>query len=483
MLRVWAYRAQLGTPNADEAVVGLMARHVLDGELTVFYWGQAYGGTQEVLLTAPLFSAFDSSWLLLRLVSIVLGAVAALLVWRVGLRTLGEPAATAAGLVFWLWPPFTLVALTHSQGFYASNVVYCALLLLLALRVVERPERGRIAVLGLVLGLAFWQTAQIVPVAAGVIAWTIWKAPRALRELPVALAAALAGALPWLLWNLDHGWESLAQPDYGDKLQSLRLLASPTLPMMVGLRAPFSAELLLPAALTYLLYVALVVLFVVGAIRTRRRTVSLLYTVAAVFPFVYALAPKTSLALGTPRFIVVLTPVLALLLAQVATTYARAVAVVLLVTVVSVVTIERMDDWFSGTPRAITHEIGLGPRHTLQWVPRDLGPLVDTLDELGIDHVYAEYWLAYRLAFDTRERIVAVENPFDDVTVVDGLAVPGEAEVVRYEQYDHAVRRARAGYVFYEQILDTIPIVPELERAGYTRHDVGSYVVFAPPAR
>ena len=147
------------------------------------------------------------------------------------------------------------------------------------------------------------------------------------------------------------------------------------------------------------------------------------------------------------------------------------------------VTIERMDDWFSGTPRAITHEIGLGPRHTLQWMPRDLGPLVDTLDELGIDHVYAEYWLAYRLAFDTRERIVAVENPFDDVTVVDGLAVPGEAEVVRYEQYDHAVRRARAGYVFYEQILDTIPIVPELERAGYTRHDVGSYVVFAPPAR
>ena len=53
-LRIWTYRSTLGIPNADEAVVGLMARHVLDGELTTFYWGQAYGGSQEVLLTAPL---------------------------------------------------------------------------------------------------------------------------------------------------------------------------------------------------------------------------------------------------------------------------------------------------------------------------------------------------------------------------------------------------------------------------------------------
>ena len=484
VLRVWAYRAVLGTPNADEAVVGLMVRHVLDGELTTFYWGQAYGGTQEVLLTAPLFWAFDSSWLALRIVPILLSGIAALLVWRVGLRTIGPTAAAVAGLVFWVWPPFNVFILTHQQGFYASNVVYCALLLLLALRLVERPDRTRAAVFGLVLGLAFWQTAQIVPVAAGIVGWVLWRRRDALRPLWVALPFAVLGALPWLVWNIRHGWGSLVQPDYGDKLESLRLLASPTLPMMVGLRAPFSAELLLPAALTYVVYLGLLALFVVGAVRARGRDVMLLYVVTATFPVVYMLAPKTSLALGTPRFIVVLTPLLALLLAQFATTYRRAAVALALATAISVVTVQRMDDWFTGTPRVTTREEGLGPRHTVQWVPRDLRPLAADLEEREIDRVFAEYWLAYRLAFDTRGRILAVENPFDEVAIENGLALPGRApEGVRHPPYDRGVRAGPAAFVFYRQFVDEIPIVPALERAGYRRHDVGGYVVYEPPQR
>lgn len=481
-LRVWAYRSVSGTPNGDEAVVGLMARHVLDGELTAFYWGQAYGGTQEVLLTAPIFAIAGSGWLALRVVPIALTAVGALLVWRVGRRTIGEPAAAVAAAVFWIWPGFNVWMLIHQQGFYASNVVYCPLLLLLALRVVERPDRVRVGLFGLALGLAFWQTQQIVPIAVGVIGWTIWKRPSSLRHLPVALPLAVLGALPWIVWNVGHDWESLSQPEYGDKLRSLRLLASPVLPMMTGLRAPYSAELLVPpAALTYLIYVALIALFVVGAVRAWHRDASILYVVTAVFPFVYALSPKTSVSLGTPRFIVVLTPVLVLLLAQLATSYRRALALLVITGVVSVVTLHRMDDWFRGTPRTVTHADGLGPRHTVQWVPRDLGPLIAELDRLRLRHVYAEYWLAYRLNFDTDERLVAAGNAFQDVSVVDGQAVPSTPEPDRYPPYGREIRDSRHGFVFYRQILDSIPIVRKLERAGYRRHDVGSFVVYEPP--
>lgn len=483
-LRVWAYRETLGTPNADEAVVGLMARHALDGELTTFYWGQAYGGTQEVLLTVPLFLVGQSSWLALRLVPIVLSAVASLLVWRVGRRTIGEPAAAVAAAIFWIWPAFNVFVLTHQQGFYASNVVYCPLLLLLALRVAERPELVRVALFGAVLGLAFWQTPQIVPVAAGIVVWTIWKEPRCLRYAPVAALLAVVGAAPWLVWNAENGWESLAQPAYGDKLQSLRLLASPVLPMIVGLRAPFSAELLLSsAALTYLVYVALVALFVVGAVRSRRREASLLYVVAATFPVVYALAPKTSLALSTPRFVVVLTPVLALLVAQVATTYLRAVAVVTLAFVVSAVTLYRMNEWFEGEPRATSHQQGLGPRHTVQFVPRDLAPLVAELDRLRLDRVYAEYWLAYRLSFDTGERIVAAESKLDRLRVEGEDLVPPADPDVRYPPYQRQVASARHGFVFYRETIDTVPVIGVLERYGYRAHPVDGFVVYAPPPR
>lgn len=481
-LRIWTYRSALGTPNADEAVVGLMTRHIVDGEFTTFYWGQAYGGSQEAILTAPLFLVAGSSWLALRIIPMVLSAVAALLIWRVGRRTIGEPAAAVAAAVFWIWPPFVVYQLTHQQGFYASNVVYCGLLLLLALRVAERPDRTRAGLFGLVLGLAFWQTAQIVPVAAGVIGWTMWKQPRFLRQLWVAVPFAVLGALPWFIWNAGHGWESLNMPDYGDKTRSLRLLVSPVLPMMVGLRAPFSAELLLPAALTYLIYVGLVAAFVYGAFRTRHRSSSILYVVTAVFPFVYVISPKTVYSLGTPRFIVVLGPVLALLLAQMATRYVRAAAILALACVVSLVTLHRMDDWFRAPPPKITHAKGLGPRHVAQWVPRDLGPLVSALDTLGLDHVYADYWLAYRLDFDTRERIVAVENRFTGLTFVRGQAVPSFQRDVRYRPYDREVRRARHGFVFYPQTVGSVPIVAQLERRGYRRHEVGSYVIYSPAA-
>jgi hypothetical protein len=483
VLRVWAYRSVAGTPNADEAVVGLMARHVLDGELTTFYWGQAYGGTQEVLLTAPVFLVAGSGWLALRAIPIVLDVLASVIVWRVGRRTIGEPAATAAALAFWVWPAFDVYVLTHQQGFYASNVVYCSLLLLLALRAVERPDRLRVGLLGLVLGLAFWQTPQIVPVAAGVLLWTVWKRPGCVRQAPVALPLALLGAAPWLVWNARHGWESLAQPDYGDKLESLRLLASPVLPMIVGLRAPFSAELLLPAPLTYLVYVLLVGAFCVAAVRTRGRLRSLLFLVTAVFPLVYLLSPKTSLALGTPRFVVVLTPILALLLAQLATTHVRAVAVLAVALVVSAVTFARMEDWFEGMPRQTTYAEGLGPRHPVQWVPRNLGPLVAVLDRLGLRHVYAEYWTAYRLDFDTGERIVAAESSFDRLTPDRAQATPVQRGPSRRPEYERQVRLARHGFVFYRETVDTVPIVPQLERRGYRAHRVGSFVVYAPPGR
>jgi hypothetical protein len=481
VLRIWVYRATLGTPNADEAVVGLMTRHAVDGEYTTFYWGQAYGGTQEVLLTVPLFLVAGSSWLALRLIPIALGAVTALLVWRVGRRTIGEPAAGVAGAVFWLWPPFNVFQLTHQQGFYASNVFYCALLLLLALRVYERPDRTRVGLLGLASGLAFWQTPQIVPVAAGVIAWTIWKQPRSIRQLWVAVPLAVLGALPWLVWNLQHDFESLAVPDYGDKVRSLRLLVSPVLPMMVGLRAPFSAELLIPSTpVTFLVYAVLAGLFAYGASRTWRRSVSILYVVTVVFPFVYVISPKTTWAVGTPRFIVVLTPVLALLLAQLATTRLRAVAVLTLACFVSVVTLHRMDVWFRDVPGQTTNAKGLGPRHAVQWVPRDLGPLISTLDRLDLDRVYAEYWLAYRLSFDSEERIIAAQNEFKDVRFEGGVAIPPSPVNLRYEPYGRQVERARHGFVFYREILESIPIVDALERKGFRRHDAGEYVILAP---
>ncbi len=468
VLRIWVYRSVLGTPNSDEALVGLVARHALHGEFTTFFWSMPYGGTQEPLLTVPVFFVFGSSWLALRIVPIALSAVAALLVWRVGRRTIGEPAAAVAGALFWIWPGYNLIQLTHQQGFYGSDVTYCALLLLLALRTVERPDRVRVGLFGLVLGLAFWQTAQVVPIALPVIAWTIWKQPRCLRQLWVALPLAAVGAMPWIVWNVGHNWRSL-DVSYGvasSYWHRLRIFASPLMPMTVGLRQPFSQVRILPAALTYLIYAILAVLFVYGAVRTRRGNASILYFVAVVFPFVYAISQWT-IESSDPRYLVVLTPVLALLLAQVATRYSRAVAVIAVAAVISVV---------------ILHKVEAAARHpALATPPADLRPLIATLNRLGIDRVYSSYWIAYRLAFETQERIIAVKNDFTGVTWDGKQAEPTLGAFIRYPPYERAVRAGLHAFVFFRDTLASVPIVPQLERYGYRRYPVGSLVVYALP--
>lgn len=466
--RVWIYRSNLGLPNSDEAVVGLMARHILHGEFYTFSWAVAYGGTQEPLLTAPIFYLFGSSWLALRAVPIVLSAVAALLVWRVGRRTIGEPAATVAGALFWVWPAYNLIQLTHQLGFYGSDVFYCALLMLLALRVVERPDAARVGLFGLVLGLAFWETAQIVPIAVPVVGWTIWKQPRALRLVWVAAPLAALGALPWILWNVRHDWASLnttygAQSTYPHRI---RTLLSPLLPMTVGLREPWTQQRLLPEVLILLIEAVLVVGFLYGAWRTRRGNASLLYAIPVVFPFFYAISQWT-IESSDPRYVIVLTPVLALLAAQVATRWWRGVALIALGCLITFAVVHKAQVNARALPAT-------GP-------PGDFRPLIAKLDSLGVHDVYSSYWVTYRLAFETNERIIGVKNELTDVTWDGTQAQPPLPAFIRYPPWERKVREARHAFILLKTDLPSSPVVPKLLKWGYKAYPVSTLVVYVLP--
>jgi hypothetical protein len=58
--------------NGDEAVLGLMARHILQGERPVFFYGQAYMGSLDAWLVAVAFRLLGESVFSIRLVQILL---------------------------------------------------------------------------------------------------------------------------------------------------------------------------------------------------------------------------------------------------------------------------------------------------------------------------------------------------------------------------------------------------------------------------
>lgn len=53
--------------DADEAIVGLMARHILNGHIPVYFYGQGYMGSLESMLAAGYFAVFGSSVFTLKL--------------------------------------------------------------------------------------------------------------------------------------------------------------------------------------------------------------------------------------------------------------------------------------------------------------------------------------------------------------------------------------------------------------------------------
>jgi 4-amino-4-deoxy-L-arabinose transferase-like glycosyltransferase len=472
-LRVWVYGAALGAPDSDEAKIGLMARHALHGQVTTFLWAQAYGGTQEVLLAVPVFAVFGSGLLQLRLVSMSLTALAAVLVWRVGRRTIGELEAVVAGVLVWIWPPFLLVHLTREYGFYASGLVYCALLLLLGLRIVEEPTRGRIGWFGLALGLAFWQTPQIIPIAVPVVGWILWKRPTALRRSWIAALTAVVGALPWLVWNARHGWASvLARSTIQGYEHGLRLFASPLLPMTIGLRAPLTGQALVPTTLMYGIYVLLLGLFAYFGWRRRRTNRSLLYLVAVAFPLLASVDAKFIYYTSAPRYVLLLTPVLSLLLAQLATRPAYAAALVATCCVVCAVSLHRMDFWYR--------------THRPQWpvpTPRSLEPLIATLARLHLRHVYAGYSIAYRLEFDTRQGVTVSDISDGTPSLLAGRVRPPPRRV-GYPPDQRAVDAAqRYGFVVFRDSDFTKADRARLLKHGFSPLDVGPFVVWHPSER
>ena len=73
--RLLLLRTILSTVDSDQAVLGIMARHVLRGERPLFFYGQGYGGALEAYLTAGAFRLWGQSDLTLRFAPTLFSAV------------------------------------------------------------------------------------------------------------------------------------------------------------------------------------------------------------------------------------------------------------------------------------------------------------------------------------------------------------------------------------------------------------------------
>ncbi len=416
VLRIWVLRSPLGEPNSDDAVVGLMALRSIDGEHFRFYWGQPYGGAFEPELTALFFRVFPRDGWTLRLVPVALHGFAAYLLTRVARRALDPRVATLAGLLWWIAPAAGVLWSVHAGGYYGALVVIGLAIALVALRIVEQPSRRDALLLGVLVGLGVWTSPQIAVLAVPPLVWLAWHCRTSWRQVPLLIVPTIIVLLPWFAYQLDHDWASVRTPPAVQHLSYLDRIGVwfESIPSLFGMVRPADGRwLFFGAPIAFAVALAATAM---GFVRRRPRPFFVTAAVVA-SSFLFALSPYAT----TPdvvRYLYPLVPVVALMIAAAVGSTRAAVAVVALALITTTVAIVQTA---ADTDR--------DPRWWYELAPRDLDPLIAGLDGRGIDRLWAEYWIGYRLTFATEERIIAAPieqiryEPYEDMVAASGRAV------------------------------------------------------------
>jgi 4-amino-4-deoxy-L-arabinose transferase-like glycosyltransferase len=502
-LRATLLSANVVPFNADESVVALMARHILQGARPVFFYGQAYLGSLDAWLIAGAFLALGESVLTIRLVqtALFLGIIATTyaLAWRVYRQ---KWIAGVSALLMAVPPVLVSLYTTATLGGYGETLLIGHTLALLALHLGQGAGAWYLwLLLGALGGLGFWGfpllIVYLIPIGVYLL-WAGWARPRALwGPAALALVGFALGASPWWGYTLAHGFitvtEAAGSAIAGNWHPILSLpsnlfnFALFGLTVIAGMRPPWSARFLGLALAPYILIVY-TALFVFLARRLTRQRPShspqaagrwLLGGVAVTTIAGFVFTPFGTDPSG--RYFLPMTPMLAILLAEMLFRERERLntrlgawrkwlgnAFVLLLVM--------FNAW--GTLQCA---VAFPPGLTTQFDPvaqvdhRDMPALIAFLRARGETRGYSNYWVAFPLAFLSHEDLIfASRLPYHQ----DFRYTPRDD---RYAPFTDAVTAGdRAAYITTHH-----PALNERLRAGFTKlgvtfqeTQIGDYTVF-----
>lgn len=199
--------------DADESIVGLMALHaVREGKLTAFFWGQHYGGGHviEAALASLLFRISGVSAAAVQIVPALFAAGLIVLVFAYAREIYGNRTAFWAAAVLSFSTPFLKSSLKADGYIETIFFMFLGLYLLHKFRGYVEKKRSVAALvlsggMALSLGLAWW--SYDFGLLAGVVAAAFIIRKRMIRGVGhfiVMLLCFCLGAAPIIIDNLFH---------------------------------------------------------------------------------------------------------------------------------------------------------------------------------------------------------------------------------------------------------------------------------------
>lgn len=194
--------------TSDEAIEGLMAKHVLEGRYFPFYfYGISYNAScaWEAYLAVVPFALAGVTVIALKTPIVLLSLVTLTLFYILTGRLYPIRIAIWAALIFSAWPG--LLKWHFQPRGYAFYFLFIPVLLILFV-IVEKTENRRTRDffwVGLACGVAFWGMELLLITILALCALLFLRRRFSLKALAATIGGFLIGYGPALLWNLTHG--------------------------------------------------------------------------------------------------------------------------------------------------------------------------------------------------------------------------------------------------------------------------------------
>jgi 4-amino-4-deoxy-L-arabinose transferase-like glycosyltransferase len=213
--------------HSDEAIIGLMGKHILEGRYFPFYmYGQAYnaGAAWEAYLAAIAFAFFGVSVISLKSCIVVLSLVCLILFYWLCQMLYDERTALLATIVFALTP--SLLKWQFQVRGYSWYFLSIPLLPILFLSIQSTPNRRwpLFVLFGAVSGLSICSLELGIAFNLALWGLILMRRSLSLKKALAALAGFIAGYSPAIVFNLTHhfaNWNSVLQKTSGGGLTTL----------------------------------------------------------------------------------------------------------------------------------------------------------------------------------------------------------------------------------------------------------------------
>jgi 4-amino-4-deoxy-L-arabinose transferase-like glycosyltransferase len=437
--------------RSDEAVVGLMAKHIVTrGETPIFLYGQVYGGGHAVVawIAAPLVALFGPSPVVLTGISAFFSLGCIALVWLIVRRYAGWGAALGATVLYAFAAPIIYQSGLVNGGTESFLLALLALMLFLRAYLEGRATPGNGFATGLLCGLAYYAMdyAVLYPVVFAAL-WLTRDAPGKWRYAGYAAVGLVAGCLPLALYN------------FATDFAHVRMMFAPAAGVQVGflehvfgaLGGIFTGDLAAfyggdiddrhPAGVGAWAqaYAAIAAVVAVAWWRRaelrawaqwrpfgERRDAAMPFAVVmlafvAVYVAMYCVAKFSLPGLRTPRYFLPLCPFVPVLTALVLTAgegWRKRAGFVVIAALA-----------LHGAATGLS--VGMRPwheEHGVRTSGREMAWLAAEVRRLEVHYAYAPYEIQFRLMYETDESVI--------------VSCKGISPVFRYPPYDEAVAKA-----------------------------------------